>query len=175
MTGNHDQALEAFERAEHTYRGEYYFHFYRGLCYFEQGDYVTALEKFSEALNLNPQQEDLVRILIYIGTCHNSLGDYEKARVELERAKEAAGPVKEIYNALGFSYFQLKDYDQAIHNLSRAVEIDPHSAIDFASLGASYREKGDTTKAIAMYEKALTLDPTITSAQENLERLKGGV
>jgi ribosomal protein S12 methylthiotransferase accessory factor len=91
----------------------------------------------------------------------------------LERAKEAAGPVKEIYNALGFSYFQLKDYDRAIENLSLAVAIDPHSAIDFASLGASYREKGDAGRAITMYEKALTLDPSLTSAQENLERLKG--
>jgi hypothetical protein len=26
--------------------------------------------------------------------------------------------------------------------------------------------------AIAMFEKALSIDPTITSAQENLERLK---
>jgi len=132
-----------------------------------------ALEKFSEALRLKPQEEDLVRILIYIGTCYNSVGDYEKARIQLERAKEAARPVKEIYNALGFSYFQLKDYDRAIENLSLAVAIDPHSAIDFASLGASYREKGDASKAITMYEKALTLDPSLTSAQENLERLKG--
>ena len=172
-TGRYDQALEAFDRADRVYQDEYYFHFYRGLCYFEKGDYGTALENFSEALRLKPQQEDLVRILIYIGTCYNSVGDYEKARIQLERAKEAAGPVKEIYNALGFSYFQLKDYDRAIENLSMAVEIDPYSAIDFASLGASYREKGDAGKAITMYERALTLDPNMTSALENLERLKG--
>jgi tetratricopeptide (TPR) repeat protein len=171
--GHYDQALDAFDKAERAYQNEYYFHFYRGLCYFEKGDYGMAIEEFSEALRLEPQQEDLVRILIYIGTCHNSLGDYEKARIQLERAKGAAGPVKEIYNALGFSYFQLKDYDGAIENLSMAVEIDPHSAIDYASLGASYREKGDDSKAMSMYEKALTLDPGMTYARENLERLKG--
>ena len=132
-----------------------------------------ALERFSEAVHLNPQQEDLVRILIYMGVSHNSLGEYEEAIVPLERAREAAGPVKEIYNALGFSYFQLKDYDSAIENLTRAVEIDPDSAIDYASLGSSYREKGDVNMAIAMYEKALALDPDITSARENLEVLKG--
>ncbi|UCD87025.1 MAG: tetratricopeptide repeat protein [Desulfobacterales bacterium] len=171
-TGDYDKALEAFDKAEPAYQEKYYFHFFRGLCYFEQGDYHRALERFSEALRLKPQQEDLVRILIYIGTCHNCLGNYEKARLQLERAKEATGPVKEIYNALGFSYFQLKDYDRAIQNLSRAVEIDPDSAIDYASLGASYREKGDTDRAMAMYEKALALDPSIPSARENLERLK---
>jgi tetratricopeptide (TPR) repeat protein len=178
-TGHYDQALDAFDKVELTYQNAHYFHFYRGLCYCEKGDYDRAIEAFSEALRLEPEQEDLVRILIYIGTCHNSLGDYEKARIQLERAKDAAGPVKEtgpvkeIYNALGFSYFQLKDYDRAIENLSMAVEIDPHSAIDYASLGASYREKGDDSKAMSMYEKALTLDPDMTYARENLERLKG--
>ena len=171
-TGHHDQALEAFDRAERVYHDQDYFHFYTGLCYFEMGDYRMALERFSKALRLNPEQEDLIRILIYMGTCHNSLGEYEDALVQLERAKEAAGPVKEIYNALGFSYFQLKDYDKAIENLSRAVEIDPSSAIDYASLGSNYREKGDLNRAIAMYEKALTLDPSMTSARENLEKLK---
>ncbi|RLC09683.1 MAG: hypothetical protein DRH43_07820, partial [Deltaproteobacteria bacterium] len=46
------------------------------------------------------------------------------------------------------------------------------SAIDYASLGASYREKGEAGKAIAMYEKALTLDPAMSSALENLRKLK---
>jgi len=52
------------------------------------------------------------------------------------------------------------------------VAIDPGSAIDYASLGSNYREKGDINMAIAMYEKALTLDPNMTSASENLARLK---
>ncbi len=172
-TGHYDHALEAFDRAKRTYHDQYYFHFYTGLCYFQKGDYRIGLEAFSEAVRLDPQQEDLIRILIYMGTCHNTLGEYEDALGQLERAKEAAGPVKEIYNALGFSYFQLKDYDKAIESLSMAVEIDPYSAIDYASLGSSYREKGDINTAIAMYEKALTLDPNMTSARENLEKLKG--
>ena len=171
-TGLYDQALEAFNKAERTYLDQYYFHFYTGLCFFEKGDYSKAVEKFSEALNMKPDQGDLVRILIYMGTCYNSLDEYKKAIEQMEEAKETAGHVKEIYNALGFSYFQLKDYDKAIENLSRAVEIDPYSAIDFASLGSSYREKGDVDKAIAMYEKALELDAGMAVAMDNLNRLK---
>lgn len=170
--GRYDQALEAFSRAEHSYHDQYYFHFFTGLCSFEKDDYSAALKKFSRAVYLQPLQEDLVSILVYMGTCHNSLGEYEKALVHLEKAKEAAGHVKEIYSALGFCHFGLKDYDRAIDNLRRAVEIDPYSAIDYASLGANYREKGESNTAITMYEKALTLHPNMTSAKENLERLK---
>jgi Tfp pilus assembly protein PilF len=170
--GDFDRAIEAFQRAESTYQGHDYFHFHLGMCHFEKGDYQSALEAFTRAAALNPHPEDLVRILIYVGTCHNYLGQYEKAGPPLEQAKEIAPDVQEIYNTLGFSYFQLKDFDRAIENLRRAVEIDPHSAIDYASLGANYREKGDVPMAIAMFEKALSIDPTITSVQENLERLK---
>ncbi len=171
--GYFDQALEAFDRVEGAFRDQYYFYFYTGLCYFQNGDYRVALGDFSNAVRLHPQQEDLARILIYMGTCHNNLGEYEEALIQLERAKEMAGSVKEIYNALGLSYYQLKDYDKAIENLSKAVEIDPYSAIDYASLGSNYREKGNTGMAIAMYEKALALDPSMTSAMENLAKLKG--
>jgi len=170
-TGRHDEAIDAFNRAEREYRDAYYFHFYAGLCYFEKGDYAIAAEKFSEALHLNPQPEDLVGILIYLGTSYNNLGEHEKACLHLERAKEIAPLLKEIYSSLGFSHFQLKEYDKAIENLSTAVEIDPDSAIDYASLGANYRDKGDVDQAIAMFEKALTLDPSLTTVRENIERL----
>jgi tetratricopeptide (TPR) repeat protein len=172
MTGFYDQALKAFNSSELMYNNQYYFHFYKGLCCFEMGDYQAALSEFSRAQHLKPQQEDLVRILIYAGSCHNSLGEYEDAVVVLERAGKIAGHVKEIYNALGFSYFQLKNYDKAIENLRMAVKIDPCSAVDYASLGSNYREKGDFDMAVVMYEKALTLDPDMILARENLERLK---
>ena len=169
--GRYDQALKAFSSIELAYQGQYFFHFYKGLCYFETGNYITALEEFSNALRSKPQHDDRIRILIYKGTCFNNLGKYEQAAGELERAKETAGNVKEIYNALGFSYFMIKDYDKSIENLKKAVEIDPFSAIDYASLGSNYREKGDLNMAIRMYEKALGLDPGMTHARENLEKM----
>jgi len=171
-TGRYDQGLESFGKAKAMYQDQYYFHFYTGLCHFQKGDYGLAIGGFSKALDMDPQQEDLVRILIYLGTCCNSLGDYEQAVVQLERAKQEAGQVKEIYNTLGFSYFQLENYDKAIENLKVAVELDPSSAIDYASLGANYRERGDTDMAVAMYERALELDPGLAVARENLERLR---
>lgn len=174
-TGQYDQAIEAFNRAERAYHDAYYVHFYSGLCHFEMGDHETAVKKFSDALRLKPQPEDLVGILIYLGTSYNRLGQFEEACFHLERAKQMAPLVKEVYSALGFSYFQRKDYDKAIDNLSRAVDMDPLSAIDYASLGANYRDKGDVSQAVAMFEKALTLDPTLEAVKENLKKLQRGM
>jgi tetratricopeptide (TPR) repeat protein len=172
QAGQYDEAVQSFTRAEPLYEGKYYFYFYYGVCYFQMGDYEEAVDRFAKALRTDPPEEDLVRILIYLGTCYNNLGAYDEARKQLERARAADRELKEIYSALGFSCFQLKDYDKAIAHLKGAVEIDPASAIDYASLGASYREKGDRQKAIAMFEKALALDPSMTTARENLERLR---
>jgi len=171
--GRYDQGLESYEKAEGTYQDRYYFHFYMGLCYFEKEDFPMALERFARALDMHPEGEDLTSTLIYMGTCYNTLGEYEKAITPLERAKQEAGHVKEVYNALGFSYFQIKDYDKAIENLQVAVDSHPRPAIEYASLGANYRNKGDTTMAIAMYERALELDSTLAPAKENLQKLKG--
>jgi len=170
--GHYDYALKSFASAEVACSGEYYFYFYKGVCYFGKGDYHTALQEFLHAINLNPQQDDLIRILIYAGSCHNNIGEYEKAVILLEKAEKLAGRVKEIYNALGFSYFKLKNYDKSIQNLLIAIDIDPCSAMDFASLGSNYREKGDFEKAIVMYEKALEMDPDMTVAMENLKKLE---
>jgi len=169
-TGSYDQALKAFSSVELSYQNQHFFHFYKGRCYFETGEYVKAMEEFSKALHSKPQHDDRIRILIYMGTCFNNLGKYEQAIVELEKAREEAGNMKEIYNALGFSYFKIKEYDKSIENLKIAVEIDPFSAIDYASLGSNYREKEDFNMAIKMYKKALTLDPEMVSVRENLER-----
>ncbi|MCD4805537.1 MAG: hypothetical protein K8R07_07660, partial [Desulfobacterales bacterium] len=96
--GHYDQALKAFKSVEIAYQGQYFFHFYKGLCYFGTEDYTTALEEFSNALRSKPQHDDRIRILIYRGTCFNNLGKYEQAVGELEKAKETAGNVKEVYN-----------------------------------------------------------------------------
>jgi tetratricopeptide (TPR) repeat protein len=170
--GLYDEAVQSFARAEPSYEGEYLFYFYHGLCHFQMGAYEKAVDQFGKAITMDPPEDDLVQILIKLGDCYNSLGAYDEAREQLERARAADGELKEIYSALGFSYFQLKDYDKAITNLHRAVEIGPASAMDYASLGANYREKGDRQKAIVMFEKALGLDPSMTTALENLERLR---
>jgi tetratricopeptide (TPR) repeat protein len=172
MIGDYDAALDAFEQTAPEYESAHFFHFYHGLCYFHKGDYPSALEAFSKAASLAPPPEDLVRILLYMGTCHNNLGQYEAALGPLNKAGRQGDGVKEVWSALGFSYFQLKDFDRAISSLQRAVALDPLSAVDYASLGANYREKKDFSMALAMFEKALALDPGLTSAAENIKRLR---
>ena len=168
----YDEALEAFEKSESAYQGRHYFHFYTGLCAYGKGELEEAVKRFGRAAEMGPPAEDLARILIYLATCYNGLGGYADAAISLEKARDLAGDIKEIYSMLGFSYFRLNDYDKAIDNLQRAVELDPGSAVDYASLAANYREKGDVETAVSMFEKALEIDPDLAHAQAGLEELR---
>jgi tetratricopeptide (TPR) repeat protein len=170
--GRWTAALKNLSAAAATYGGQYYFHFYLGLCHVETGEPEAALTDFTRALGLGAEAEDRARILGHQGACLNGLGDYRRAAAVLEEAKALAGATKEVCNGLGFSYFKLRDYDQAIANLREAVRIDPTSAIDYASLGSNLREKGELGEAIQMYEKALELDPGLEFARANLAELR---
>jgi tetratricopeptide (TPR) repeat protein len=145
--------------------------FYRGICDLAGGEVQGAMDHFREALRLGPAQEDLGRILFYIGTCFKEMGRFEEATDALEKAV-AADPGDILnHNLLGFCYYKLGRHEEAVPCFIRALEIDPRSAIDWASLGSNLRELGRIDEAIKMCEKALSLDPTLGFARENLVKL----
>jgi tetratricopeptide (TPR) repeat protein len=145
--------------------------FYLGICDLAEGEVQKAMDHFGEALQLDPAEEDLGRILFYVATCLKEMEHFEEAIDVLERAV-AADPGDILnHNLLGFCYYKLKRHEAAVACFRRAVEINPGSAIDWASLGSNLRDLGRIDEAIEMYEKALSLDPTIGFARENLAKL----
>jgi tetratricopeptide (TPR) repeat protein len=145
--------------------------FYLGVCDLAEGAVERAMGHFSEALALDPAEEDLSRVLFYIGTCLKEMERFEDAIDVLKRAV-AADPEDILnHNLLGLCYYKLGRHRAAVACFERAVEIDPRSAIDWASLGSNLRDLGRIDDAIAAYRKALSLDPTIGFARENLAKL----
>jgi tetratricopeptide (TPR) repeat protein len=145
--------------------------FYLGICDLAGREVQTAMDRFEEALRLDPAEEDLGRILFYIGTCLKEMGRFEEAIGVLERAVGADSEDVLNHNLLGFCYYKIKRHEEAVACFRRAVEIDPRSAIDWASLGSNLRDLGRIDEAIEMYEKALSLDPTIGFVRANLKLL----
>jgi ribosomal protein S12 methylthiotransferase accessory factor len=129
------------------------------------------MDRFEEALQLDPAKEDLGRILFYIGTCLKEMERFDEAIDVLERAVRADPEDILNHNLLGFCYYKIKRHEEAVACFRRAVELDPRSAIDWASLGSNLRDLGRIDEAIEMYEKALSLDPTIGFARSNLIEL----
>ena len=152
--------------------GKYYVQFYLGSCHLALNDPTTALKCFEEALNLEPNQQDVPSIYSYLGVALKDMGEYRRALDVLKKGVELDPERTDIYNLMGFCHFKLKEHEAAIESFKKIIHLDPSSAIDYANIASNYRDMGQTAKAIRYYEMALTLDASIEFARENLARLK---
>jgi ribosomal protein S12 methylthiotransferase accessory factor len=152
--------------------GKYYVKFYLGSCHLALADPKTASKYLEEALNLEPNQQDLPSIYSYLGVALKDMGEYRRALDELNKGVELDPERTDIYNLMGFCHFKLKEHAAAIENFKKVIQLDPSSAIDYANIASNYRDMGQTSKAIRYYEMALTLDASIEFARDNLAKLK---
>lgn len=172
--GNPEWAIEELKRMDGLLSDKYYIKFFLGLCYLSINEQLTALNCFEEALELEPEEQDIPSIYYYIGVCFKENGRYRETLEVLEKAEKYDKGRTEIYNLMGFCYFKLKEHEKAIQCFQKIIQLDPGSAIDYANIASNYRDMGDREKAIYYYHLALELDPTIDFARENLERLTQG-
>jgi len=164
-------AIKELKKIERLLPKKYYIKFYLGSCHLALDDAVTALMYFSQALELDPTEQDVASIYSYMGASLNAMGEYRKALDTLINAEAYDNERTDIYNAMGFSHFKLKEHEAAISCFKKVLRLDPGSAIDYANIASNYRDMGQKEKAIHYYEMALAIDPSIDFARENLMKL----
>jgi ribosomal protein S12 methylthiotransferase accessory factor len=166
------QAIAALQKIDKELPAKYYVKFYLGSCHIALGDPETALAYFDEALNLEPNKQDLPSIYSYMGVALKDMGEYRRALSVLKKGEQLDPERTDIYNLMGFCHFKLKEHEAAIKNFKTVIGLDPSSAVDYANIASNYRDMGQPAKAIQYYEMALTLDASIEFARENLAKLK---
>lgn len=149
----------------------YYLKFYRGRDAYDNDDLIQALENFNQALELNPNEEDIPYIYSYKGSCLRDMGLYEEAIEALKQGLAADEERPDMHNIMGVCYYKCDQYDQAVHHFRRAVALNPVSAIDYANLALNLEKTGQHEEAIEQYQVALGQDPTIEFAMQRLEKL----
>jgi len=166
-----DAAIYELKKMEKILPGKYYISFYLGFCHLAAHNPETALEHFTQSLELNPTEQDITSIYSYMGVCLKDMGKYRRALAVLKDAERYDKERTDIYNLMGFSHFKLKEHEEAIACFKKVLQLDPSSAIDYANIASNYREMGAKEEAIRYYELALALDPGIEFAKESLEKL----
>ena len=164
-------AIKELRKIERLLPTKYYIKFYLGSCHLALNDPATALEYFTQSLELDPTEQEVPSIYSYMGVSFNEMGEYLKALDVLKKAEAYDNERTDIYNSMGFSHFKLKEHEQAIKCFKRVLQLDPGSAIDYANIASNYRDMGQKEKAIQYYEMSLAMDPSIEFARENLLKL----
>lgn len=164
-------AVSELTNIEKTLPDKYYIKFYIGSSYLTMGNPETALTYFKQALNLEPNIQDIPSIYSYMGACLKDMGQYSQALEVLIKGESYDNERTDIYNLMGFCYFKLKKYEKAIESFKKNIRLDPSSAIDYANIASNYRDMGDKEKAVQYYKIALQINPDIEFARDNLEKL----
>ena len=166
-----DDAIAQLMEMDRILSGKYYVHFYLGSCFLDKNDSETALKYFEQALQLDPNYQDIPTIYSYMGVCLKNMGQYRQALDVLAKGENLDKERTDIYNLMGFCHFKLKEHEKAIACFKEVLQLDPSSAIDYANIASNYRNLGEKEKAIHYYQMALALDSSIDFARENLEKL----
>ena len=168
-----EKAIEQLAQIDKTLPNTYYIKFYLGTCQLSLENTETAYRLFAQALELNPDKQDIPSIYSYMGVCLKDMGDYKGALDVLKKGEAYDQERTDIYNLMGFCYFMQKQHENAIAAFKKVIALNPSSAIDYANIASNYRDMGDTDNAIAYYQIALGIDSSIDFARTNLEKLVG--
>jgi predicted Zn-dependent protease len=93
-------------------------------------------------------------------------GEYDSARVNLNKALKQVPSEARFHGLLGNIYYQQKNYDGAEAAYARAIELDNNYYDYYLGRGRVYSKRGNRTQAKKFLERSYALLPTAAASQE---------
>lgn len=147
--------------------------YFRGICYERTKRWNLAEKDFLKALELQPQQAD---ILNYLGYSWVDQGLHlEKALKMIQKAVQLEPRSGFIIDSLGWVYYRLGRYEDAVQELERAVTLVPGDPVINDHLGDAYWHVGRKLEAKFQWKHAHDLNPEPDELKKIQEKLKNGL
>jgi tetratricopeptide (TPR) repeat protein len=112
----------------------------------QQGNYEQALELYQKALELVPDDAELI---LTIGTLYEALEQPERAAEHYAEAAQRYETPAAFRTARAQQFMRLGWYEQSIQEAQAAIELDAHYALAHCTLGSAYQWQGENSAAIA--------------------------
>ena len=129
---------------------------WRGSMYALSKQYSQALDDFTEAINLAPED---VQYLQNRGIIHVLIQHYSDAIGDFDRAIELNSNDTWVLTQRGYTYRLMKCYKDAIKDFDRAIELDPNYIWVLANRSITYRLMKCYIDAIKDFSCIIKLDP----------------
>ncbi|CAN5543211.1 hypothetical protein BH10BAC4_BH10BAC4_01060 [soil metagenome] len=140
----------------------------RGITLFNDGQYDSALMYYNKALEVTPNDADLVynKALAYY------LKEDYRTAIRIARSCLRLSPdYREAWWLQGGSYFELNQYDSAIFSLETAYSKNLREQNFLILLGNVYLKKGNRSKAKDLYLEVVKIDTTQAEVYRQLAEL----
>ena len=125
-------------------------YFKQGQDAAKNGNYKQAIELFTKAIELEPEEVDYYNAR---GWSYYKLKDYKNATYDFTRAIE----LKRFDNDAE-AYYGLKDYNQALYDLNKAIDLKSNYVEAYNVRGQVYYAKGDYENAISDFSYVIRHD-----------------
>ena len=112
-----------------------YEEFYAGLTHLLKKEFKEAIERFSKAISINPQQPSTYNNR---GVGYYNKGDYVLAIQDFDKAIELNPSDPETYSNRGCVYFNKGAYNISIGDFSMAIALDPESTLAHFNRGLAW-------------------------------------
>jgi len=147
----------AIERSGPPSETNWGFYYSRGIAYERAKKWPEAEKDFLQALELQPEQP---QVLNYLGYSWVEQGlNLDRARGMLERAVELRPRDGYIVDSLGWVLYRLGDHEGAVKYLERAVSLQPTDPVINDHLGDAYLRVGRAREARFQWQRALSFEP----------------
>jgi len=155
MAKTYDQAIAAVGPAPS--RGNWNLFFQAGIAYGRLKQWPKAEANFRRALQLFPDQP---QVMNYLGYSWIDMNINLEEGMEMIRAAVDLRPNDGyIVDSLGWAHYRLGQYDEAVRELERAIELRPADATINDHLGDAYWQVGRRMEARFQWQRALGNEP----------------
>lgn len=144
----------------------------RGISYERSNQWPKAEADFLKALELKPDQPDVLNYLGYSWIDkHMRLAE---ARAMIEKAVSLRPRDGAIIDSLGWALYRMGEYDNAVKVLERAIELKPEDPTINDHLGDAYFQVGRFEEANFQWKRALSLNPEPEQLEPLQEKIRTG-
>lgn len=154
----YEEAIAAYDAALATFsepsRSQWFLHYARAICYERIDNWESSESDFRMALELNPEQPQVLNYLGYSLVEKNTKLD--EALDMIERAVAARPDSGYIIDSLGWVLYRLGRYDEAVPHMERASELMAIDPVVNDHLGDVYWAVGRKLEAEFQWKRALS-------------------
>jgi tetratricopeptide (TPR) repeat protein len=158
---NFKAAAEVYDRAEKSLvaplRSHWNLFYQRGIAYEQLDIWPKAEASFRKALQLYPDQPQVLNYLGYSYVDQNT--NLEEALNMIRKAVELRPDDGYIVDSLGWAYYRLGRFEEAANELERAIKLRPEDATINDHLGDAYWRVGRKLEARFQWQHALDGKP----------------
>lgn len=147
---------------------DWFAHFGAGICHERAGRWDAAEARFVRALELRPDQPDVLNYLGYSLVEQNRRMD--EALEMIRTAVEARPNSGHIVDSLGWALYRLGDFDGAVDALERAVALEPNISVINDHLGDALWMVGRRMEARFQWRRALSFETESPEAEARIVR-----